>query len=158
MRWIAVSLFYTFYGEADVTTDEIRSVMAAAVGGTVGADGTIFRDGMNVTAFRVEPEDAHSTTGHFGFQHRVTAVFNFSNRASAETGDHNVALMVEAVLAFFDVYPGRGVLLFNGEEVVLQRLGDGVEFNSEWEDWSEVNEVAPLVARHSLHKLAQPLM
>ena len=36
-------------------------------------------------------------------------------------------------------------------------MGDGVEFDSEWEDWSEVNEVAPLVARHSLHKLAQPL-
>jgi hypothetical protein len=53
VRWIAVALFYTFYGEADVTTEEIRRVMAAAVGGTLGADGAVLRDGMNVTAFRV---------------------------------------------------------------------------------------------------------
>jgi hypothetical protein len=66
--------------------------------------------------------------------------------------------MVEAVLAFFDAYPGRGVLLFNGEEAILQRLGDGIEFGSDWDDWLELPEVTPIVARHSLRRLGQPLL
>jgi hypothetical protein len=154
---VPVSLFYTFYGAADASSDAIRAVMASAVGGTVGDDGSIVRDGMHVTAYRVEPAEAHATTGHFGFEHRVTAIFTFANLASADVADHNTALMAEAVVAFLEAFPGRGVLLFNGEEVILQRLDDGIEFGADWEDWAELPGVRPLVARHAVRALAQPL-
>ncbi|BFU46752.1 SitI3 family protein [Krasilnikovia sp. MM14-A1004] len=153
-----MSLFYTFYGEADVSSEDLRSRMASVLGGSIGADGTIFRDGMNVAANRVEPQEAHATTGYFGFQDKITAIFHFSNRASAETTDHNTVLMAEAVLATLDAFPGRGVLLFNGEQAILQRLGDGIEFDAEWEDWTDIDEARPMVARHVVRRLAQPLL
>ena len=153
-----MSLFYTFYGEADVSSEDFRALLAAATGGTIAPDGTIFREGLNVTAFRVGPDEARATAGYFGFEHRVSAVFNLANRATPEVREHNTVLMVEAVLAYFDAYPGRGVLLFNGEEAILQRLDGGIEFGSDWEDWLELPEVAPLVARHSLRRLGQPLL
>ncbi|RZU52268.1 hypothetical protein EV385_4116 [Krasilnikovia cinnamomea] len=153
-----MSLFYTFYGEADVSSEDIRSTMMAVLGGSVGAEETIFRDGMYVEAYRVEPAESHATSGYFGFQDKVIAIFHFSNRASAETSDHNTVLMAEAVLAVFDAYPGRGVLLFNGSRAILQRLGDGIEFDAEWEDWSEIDEARPIVARHTVRRLAQPML
>ena len=153
-----MALEYTFYGAADATSEELRSLIAAAVGGSVTPDGTILREGMHVTAARVGSDDAHSTTRLFGFDHRVTAIFRFANLSTTGISEHNSVLMVAAVLAVFDTYPALGVLLFNGEEAVLQRFEDGVVFNCDWEDWSEVDEMAPLLAGHQVRPLPQPLL
>src|SRR5437868_3505347 len=69
---VLMSLFYTFSSEAEASTDDVRELFAVALGATVAADGTIFVQGMNVTAFRVDPEQAGSAAGYFGFEHRVT--------------------------------------------------------------------------------------
>jgi hypothetical protein len=153
-----MSLFFTYYGEVGVATGDLQKLIAAAVGGTVSSHDTIFCPGMNVTAHRVDDDDEDSTGRYFGFVERVTATFNFDSQVPDDVSEHNTALMVRAVLALFDAYPGRGVLLFNGERVVLQRLSDGVEFDAEWEDWAELDEVRPLLAAHQQRKLPQPLM
>jgi len=155
-----VSLFYNFYGEADIATESLVNLVATVVKGSVAPDGTVFCEGMNLTARHVTDEDDEddSTGKYFGFVERISVTFTFYNLAPAETTNRNIALMVEVVLAIFDANPGRGVLLFNGSRVILQRLGDGVEFASDWEDWSELDEVIPVVARHSLRSLGQPLL
>jgi hypothetical protein len=154
-----VSVFFTFYGEADLTTDALRSLMVRTVGGTLSPDGFIFRDGMDVTALGVaDDEEDESTGAYFGFTERVSVTFTFHNLAGLDVTDHNTALMVTAVLAVFDADPGRGVLLYNGSQVVLQRLDDGVEFDSEWADWSQIAETAPLLERYPSRLLAQPLL
>jgi hypothetical protein len=154
-----VSLFYTFYGEAELTSGDLQNLVATAVGGTVSPTGTIFCDGMNITAHHVDHNDDDDSTGkYFGFEERITATFNFDNLATLEVRDRDIALMVVAVLAILDASPGRGVLLFNGDRAILQRLDDDVEFDSDWDDWSEVSDVAPLVARHVVRLLNQPLL
>jgi hypothetical protein len=154
-----MSTFFTFYGEADLTTDAMRSLMSDVVGGTISPDGFILREGMDITAARVADDDDEESTGaYFGFTERVSATFAFHNLAGRALADHNTALMVAAVLAVFDAAPGRGVLLYNGEHNVLQRFNNGVEFNSEWTDWSEIAELAPYLARYPSRPLDQPLL
>jgi hypothetical protein len=154
-----VSVFFTFYGEANLTTDAVRALMVQAVGGTLSPDGFIFRDGMDITALSVADDDEDESTGaYFGFTERVSVTFTFHNLAALELTDHNTALMVAAVLAVFDADPGRGVLLYNGSQVVLQRLDNGVEFDSEWADWSRIAETAPFLRRYPSRLLAQPLL
>jgi hypothetical protein len=65
---------------------------------------------------------------------------------------------VRAVLQFFDTYPGEGVLLFNGEEVVLQRLHGSVVVDSKWEELADIPELATLVAALEVAPLPQPLL
>jgi hypothetical protein len=148
---------YVFYGEADVPSSELQSFVAGAVNGSV-TEGTIIREGMNVMAYRVGPDEETSVKQAFGFEHRITVTFRFTNLSSAETRGHNIAVMVGAVLGILDGYPGRGVLLFNGEEVTLQRLANGVVFNEDWEDWEDYDEVSPLITERTVGPVAQPLL
>ena len=66
--------------------------------------------------------------------------------------------MSSATIGFFRQYQADGVLLFNGEEVVVQRLHGEVALNSEWEEWAELDELRPAVAAYSFRALPQPLL
>lgn len=144
---------YTYFGAADLETAELRSVVAASLGATLSPDGSMSRDGLWVSAYRVEPEDVATAPHLFGFEHRVTVTFRFSSM-HRELDEHNTALMVGVVLA---LSTADGVLLFNGEEAVMQTSGGEVTFASDWEDWDEP-EVAALMRDHRIAPLAQPLL
>jgi hypothetical protein len=148
-----VAIEYTYYGAADLDTDHLRSTVAATLGAALSPDGSMFRDGLWVNAYRVEAADVATAPALFGFQHRVTITFRFSSvRPNLE--EHNTALMVGAVLALSSA---DGVLLFNGEEAVMQASGGEVVFAAGWEDW-DAPEVAALVRNHRVASLAQPLL
>lgn len=152
-----MSLEYRFYGAADVTTAQLTAFLAAALDATAfGTD--LERDGLTVTAYRVEPGEEASAAERFGFTHRVTASFRFSNLASEQLRDENTVLMARALVGFLDEHPGAGVLLFNGEEVVLQKLGDVVAFSSDWEDGATISGMAAVVAGRTVRELPQPLL
>lgn len=152
-----MAIEYDLYGSADVTTDEIVLFLAGVLEARV-EDGTIRRDGLEVTAYRAEPGEEASATRLFGFTHRVTATFRLSNRSTPEEREHNTAVMTDAVLQFLDRYAGSGVLLFNGEEVVLQKLDGPVSLNSDWEEWSESEELSALIGEREFRSLPQPLL
>ncbi|MEU4216894.1 hypothetical protein [Actinoplanes sp. NPDC026623] len=52
----------------------------------------------------------------------------------------------------------EGVLLFNGEEAVLQTSGGEATFAAGWEDWDDMPEVAALKQENKVAPLAQPLL
>jgi hypothetical protein len=149
---------YRFYAAAEVTADEFADFLVDALGGSLTREGFVAREGLMVTAYRVVPGEEASAADLFGFTHRVTATFRFSNTAAPHVRDTNVVLMVQAVLRFLDRYPGSGVLLFNGEEVVLQRLDDTVELSSDWEEWTDVSQLSHLIGRYDRRPLPQPLL
>ena len=154
-----MSLFYVFYGEADAPVAEVGRLIAATVGAEHVTADTVFCHGMNVTVHHVEDGDAEDSTGrYFGFAERTSATFTFDNLAPREQRESNVVRMVAAVLAIFEAWPGRGVLLHNGEHAVLQRLADGIEFDSEWDDWIEIDGVAPYLSANATLRLTQPLL
>jgi hypothetical protein len=153
---VQMSLFYIFYSEADVLLLDIQRLLASALHGRIVVDDMIFREGMTASVYRIEGEE-DSTGKYFGFIERLEVSFNFDNSAPPRTTDHNIVLMVSSVLSILDTYPGRGVLLHNGDRAVLQRLDDGVEFDTDWEDWSTLGEIVTLASRNVLRRLPQPL-
>ncbi|MEV6302200.1 SitI3 family protein [Actinoplanes sp. NPDC051861] len=153
-----MAIEYTLRGDAHADLDQLTSFFTEAIEGRLGPDKTVFRDGMYVTAYPVPDGEGHETTRLLGFQHRITAVYHFSNLADQATHDHNVAVMIRSVLAFFDRFGGHGALLFNGEEVTIQRLTNEIIFNSDWDDWTGVDALTSLIAPHSSRPLPQPLL
>lgn len=149
---------YVLYGSADLTPEEMRLFLAGVLGAAVAEDGMVHRPGLQVTAYRAEPGEEAYAASLFGFTHRVTATFRFSNRSTEEETEHNTALMAAAVLEFLDRYAGFGVLLFNGEEVVLQKLDGRLALNSDWEDWSASPEMNALIGEREFRALPQPLL
>ena len=149
---------FDWIGDADVDTASLRAFIATATGGDQHADGTVFLDGMYVMAGVTPEEDLDPDTMVFGFDERFSATFRFANLATKPTRDHNTALMVHVLIAFAQSYGGNGVLLFNGEQAVLQYGEDGVIFDAEWEDWTENAEVAPLLNQFTSRTLPQPLL
>ncbi|WP_433301480.1 SitI3 family protein [Actinoplanes sp. CA-030573] len=151
-----MALEYTFYSAADLTAEELRSHLAAAVGGSIAWDGTVERAGLSVAAWRVAPGEEATAPALFGFPHRVTAIFRFAN-LERELEPHNTALMVGSVLALQQRTGADGVLLFNGEEAVLLcRAGEAI-FGAEWE-WEDFPEAAALREGHRVEVLPQPLL
>ena len=153
-----MALEFDLQSDADIDSPELRAFLAGAVEGDLGPDGTVFRPGMYVMSRHVAPGDEDSTTRLFGFQHRINATFRFANLAAEAERDHNTAIMIRSVLALAERFGGHGVLLFNGELAVVQWTPEEVVFDSEWEEWSELDEVKPLLAGHALRPLPQPLM
>jgi hypothetical protein len=153
-----MAIEFDWAGDANVDTPTLRDFVATAIAGRQHPDGTVFVDGMSITARAVSGDDVNPTIALFGFVQRFRARFRFANLAEEWTAEHNTALMVQVLITFTRRHGGSGVLLFNGDENVLQYDPDGVVFSSDWEDWTENGEVAPLLARFASRVLPQPLL
>ncbi|GAA2647944.1 SitI3 family protein [Paractinoplanes durhamensis] len=149
-----MAIEYTFYSAADLSTDRLRSMIAAVIAGTIMPDGSLTREGLWTTAHRVEPGDEATAPPLFGFTHRLSVRFRFS-ATRRDLEEHNTALMVGAVLALAQA---DGVLLFNGEEAVLQCVNGEATFAADWDGWDDMPEVAALQAGRRTAHLAQPLL
>jgi hypothetical protein len=152
-----VATEFDWYGDADVDIATLRAFVVAAIGGRQYLDGTVHRDGMYVMP-TVGSEDDDEVIPLFGFEERLSATFRFANLADATTTEHNMALMVHLIIAFAQSHGGSGVLLYNGERAVLQYGKDGVVFDSDWADWTDNPEVAPLLGQFTSRQLVQPLL
>ncbi|AVT36545.1 hypothetical protein C6W10_08720 [Plantactinospora sp. BB1] len=148
---------YVLYASADLTTEKFSTFIANATGGEVLGN-FVRSDALDVTAREEDPDEVSPIAGILGFEHRVTATFRLSNRATEEARDEATRTMIRVVLAFFNDYPAYGVLLFNNERVILQRVDGPVVIDSSWEDWAEVPGMQHLVAGLERRHLAQPLL
>ena len=153
-----MALEFDWSGDAVLDTETLRAFIATATGGEPRPDGTVFLNGMYVMARAVSGDDVNPAIALFGFEERFTATFRFANRASAAATERNIAVMAHVVIAFAQSHGGSGVLLFNGEEAVLQYGADGIVFASQWHDWSENGRVAPLLDQFANRVLPQPLL
>ncbi|MFI7601396.1 SitI3 family protein [Actinoplanes sp. NPDC049681] len=148
---------YTYYSAADLTTDELRTAVTAALDGSATPDGSIMREGLSASAYHIDPDGEATAPQRFGFVHRVTCLFRFSS-TRRELEEHNTALMVGAFLEIADRTGADSVLLFNGEEAVLQSRDGEVIFSADWEDWEILPELSALTSGRRVAQLAQPLL
>ncbi|MDG4791604.1 SitI3 family protein [Micromonospora sp. WMMD1102] len=88
----------------------------------------------------------------------MTATFRLSNRATEDARDDATRAMIRVVLAFFNDYPAYGLLLYNGERIILQRVQGPGGIDSDWEDWAEMSGMRQLVAGLESRRLPQPLL
>lgn len=150
-----MALEYVLYAAAELSTEEFLRFMATAVDGEIL--GNYARaDALDVTAYR--DDDPAPIAELLGFTHRVTATFRISGGVDDDALRRAENLMLRAVLRFIDTYAAPGVLLFNDEEIVLQK-SDGlpVLVNSEWE-WADPDTAATLLTGRVRRQLDQPLL
>jgi hypothetical protein len=84
----------------------------------------VITEGMYITAYR---EEDGRTIELLGFRKVATIGFRFYNNTGQGIQGRSVGLMVSTVLAYFHRFGGCGVLLFDFEEVTLERLHDEIE-------------------------------
>ncbi|MEU4422093.1 SitI3 family protein [Actinoplanes sp. NPDC024001] len=146
-----MAIEYTLLCDADCGTTALRAFLTTEIEGDGCCGHTVFCHGMYVTVADGEtPRD----TAPFGFEHRATATFHFSDLADDATDERNTACMVRSVLDLVERYACHGVLLFNGELVIAQWTPAEVVFDRDWELWSTVDAVAG----HPMRRLPQPLL
>src|SRR3954451_23536711 len=95
-----VALEYDWSGDTEVDTAALRAFIATVTGGRQASDGTVFLDGMYVTARADSEDDVNPAMRLFGFEDRFWATFRFANLADEATSEHNTALMVHVLIAF----------------------------------------------------------
>jgi len=149
---------YKLYSAAELSTDEIVTYLTNALDASGTPGGYLERDGLQVTAYAVPATEAVTAASVFGFNHRVTATFRFDGLSAEAVRTANTVLMVRAVLALFGEYRADGVLLFNGEEVVVQRLNGEVSLNGDWEDFAEIEDLKRIATMYPLRTVPQPLL
>jgi hypothetical protein len=153
-----MAIEFDWSGDAAVSRETMRTFIATATGGDQHPDGTVFVDGMYVTARAGSDHDVNPAIALFGFDERFSATFRFANLATRATTEHNTALMAHVVISFFQSFGGSGVLLYNGDVAVLQYGEDGIVFAADWEDWTDNSETAPLLVQFASRVLPQPLL
>ena len=149
---------YTFHGDADIGTADLRAFVTSVTGAPVNADGAVVTEGMYITAYRQDDEEGDRTAA-LGFREIATIGFRFYSNTGENVQGRSVALMVSTVLAYFHTFGGSGALLFNFEEITLQRLDDEIEIDRDWRDeWLQLPEAASVVAPFPARALPQPLL
>jgi hypothetical protein len=152
-----MALEYVLYAAADLTTEEFLAFLAETLNAPIFYN-FVSCDGLQITAYREDPGEEAFSAEEFGFPHRLTATFQFANLAPRQLRDENTVLMVSTTLTFLNRYSSSGVLLFNGERVVLQKLNGQVELDRDWEeDWT-LPGMDTVIAGLSQRPLPQPFL
>jgi hypothetical protein len=151
-----MALEFIWYGDTEISNDALRGFLANATGGTLQPDGDVATEDFSAFGRRTTGDDVNPSVILFGFDQRFRVTFRFANLAAPATTDRNLAVMASTVISFAQQHQGNGVLLFNGDEAVLMYGPGGIEFGSEWDDWTDNAETAPLLSQFPSRPLPQP--
>lgn len=97
----------------------------------------------------------------FGFMPTLAVIFRL-RRAHVSYADYDEAehLKYRAVMLLLQQSPGDAVFLFNGEEIVLQRLKGQLTLNMDWGQWDSANfdYLNEITLPHDIRNLPSPLL
>ena len=85
-----------------------------------------------VGAFYKRPLGKSVIAEEFGFQPTIDVWFRISPKEEYQTGKNTV---LRATMELLGKVSGDAVLLFNGEELVLKKIGSQLLINKEWGVW-----------------------
>jgi hypothetical protein len=112
--------------------------------------------GIQIRAFEEKDEENQALTEQFfGFVHSLVVSFRISSNQDIEQAER---LMIRATLALLQKTTGDAVLLFNYENIVLQRIKNQLVFNQDfWDPW-KADEIKNALIPYSLKVLSSPLL
>ncbi|MFG1953049.1 SitI3 family protein [Micromonospora sp. NPDC048830] len=150
---------FDFHASTTAHPEHLAQFLARALDAETVTPRFLRRDRMHVDLIRLEdPADQDPIAPLLGFTHRVTVTYRLLPSSDEGAYYADVRAMVDSVLGILDHFGGDGVLLFNGEHMLIEALNGYVVFDSEWDDFRDVPELAEVARRHELRRLAQPLL
>lgn len=91
----------------------------------------------------------------FGFRPEAELYFRLARGLEEQREGYRV--MLEVVTRWLQEEAGQGVLLFNGETILLQRLGTELTLNSDWQTWHKEGR-EKMTLPHTMQSLPSPLL
>ncbi len=113
---------------------------------------TISGKGIWVNAYvEDDPENQSLTKEEFGFIPSIIFAFRINTDDTLEIGEQT---LIRAVMTLLQEVAGNAILLFNNENLVLQRINNQLIFNQDmWEEWT-ANELERINIPYELKQLA----
>ena len=113
---------------------------------------TISGKGIWVNAYTEDDADNQSLTKEeFGFIPSTIISFRINTDDTLEIGERT---LIRAVMTLLQQVTGNAILLFNYENLVLQRINNKLIFNKDmWEEWT-ANEMERVNIPYELKQLA----
>jgi hypothetical protein len=150
---------FDFHGSAAVEPQQLADFLMPLLGAEMADSRFLRRDRLHVSLLPMEStEEQDPIASLLGFTHRITVTFRFFPSEDQKLYHGNIRAMIEAVLAVLSHFGGDGVLMFNGEYMLIEGLDGSVTFDSEWDGLREVPELATIAHRYGLRRLPQPLL
>lgn len=119
-------------------------------------DNNLVGSGIQIRAFKETDEENRALTEQaFGFVPSLVVSFRIKSDQNIEQAER---LMIRATLTLLQETTEDAVLLFNYENIVLQRIKNQLVINKDlWESW-EADEIRNTMVPHSLKVLPSPLL
>ena len=124
-----MSIDYDLRMNADWSPSQILDLLSETlkVQWAEGEKPILFSNGVILGAIAEWQERQSIMRSAFGFAPTVDVWFRINSRQDEDMGKRT---LLRSVALLLDRFPGDVVLLFNGEHVVLQRLGGSLSFNN----------------------------
>lgn len=90
----------------------------------------------------------------FGFRPDISVLFRINPKEDHEKGRHT---LLRATMELLRQIPGDAVLLFNGENIILQRIEGQLVLNEEWGNWT-ASQLTEVTLPYELCNLPSPLL
>lgn len=94
----------------------------------------------------------------FGFDPSLSILFRMYNNAPDDEYSMGKHILIRATMLVLERDPGDAVLLFNGEQVILQRLQGRLALNHDWQEWTSYQLLADVTLPYTLRALPSPLL
>jgi hypothetical protein len=157
-----LALEYTWEADIAFSREQLREHFAERLAGADEADAGGFTvlstTDIDLNLMVIDPADPDRDEAYeqrIGFTPRVAVRFRLHVRSEQSKLDAS-RTMYSSVIAFAREHPCNGILLWNGEYVVLEHHGDDIALNSEWDDVFDEPYYAAVLAGLPRRPLAQP--
>lgn len=151
-----MALSYNLEICTELTPSRTLEAVASTLGLTSDCDCSLRGAGVIASAAAEDEIDAALIYDSFGFRPTVNVRFRLLDKSSPLNGDESVIKSVISILAATE---GDAVLLFNSEEVILQRIGGRLTLNADW--WEQPVTASlrrHVTAPHEVAHVESPLL
>lgn len=144
---------------AEWSPDEARSRVQHLLGGEV-RDDAVFRGDMYVTVLGMIRSRAEFLEESFGFLPTLSITYHRKLLEGQDPAQYDLDLrdMAFSAHALADAADGDSVLLFNGEDLIFQRLHGVLTINADWAQWQRLGIPNSLTTAHEVRPLTSPLL
>jgi hypothetical protein len=153
-----MSLNYDLEIATSLNPKQVLQIIVDELGFTWCEQGNLQGPQVAVSAISQSPLGQSVIEEGFGFRPKIHLSFWISSHANEEEGRIARQSVIRAVMTILRYESGDAVLLFNGENLLLQRLNGNLILNSVWKEWTSYYLFDEITLPCERREIASPLL
>lgn len=149
-----MALEFSLVLETPCTPLALLTTIAHDTGLTWSDDSHLLGQGVWISAIEETARGQALMEELFGFRSTVVVGFRINPKEDYQEGKHTV---LRATMVVLKQNVDHAVLLFNGEDIVLQAAGQRLLLNADWGQWP-ATQLAEVTLPYELRPLPSPLL